>query len=209
VGHIMADMADDYANLIEEEFGGRVDLAVGESYGGCVAQYLAARHPERVGQLALVVAASRVTDAGLHFDRRLADASAAGDVQGAVDACADYLFGAGRSRLLRPALRWVIGNELAGSSACPADDIRVELAAEESFDSRSALKEITAPVLMICGDRDMFFSKQVVEETAALIPDCTLVWYRGRGHLRTAVSLRVARDIVAFATSAWGQRLAR
>ena len=32
--HRIADMADDYAGLIAEEFGGRVDVVVGESFGG-------------------------------------------------------------------------------------------------------------------------------------------------------------------------------
>ena len=35
--HTIADMADDYARLIAEEFGGRVDLVVAESFGGMVA----------------------------------------------------------------------------------------------------------------------------------------------------------------------------
>ena len=43
--HGIADMADDYAQLVTEEFGGRVDLVVAESFGGMIAQYLAARHP--------------------------------------------------------------------------------------------------------------------------------------------------------------------
>jgi pimeloyl-ACP methyl ester carboxylesterase len=37
-------MADDYGGVISEVFDGRIDLVVGESYGGMVAQYLAARH---------------------------------------------------------------------------------------------------------------------------------------------------------------------
>jgi pimeloyl-ACP methyl ester carboxylesterase len=38
------------------------------------------------------------------------------------------------------------------------------------------------PVLLVNGDRDRYFPKDLVEQTAQLIPDCTLVWYPGKGH---------------------------
>ncbi len=67
-----------------------------------------------------------------------------------------------------------------------------------SFDARPVLPHIEAPVLLICGDRDQFFPKGVVEETVDLIPDCTLVWYEGHGHIKAATSKRVAHDVLAF-----------
>ncbi len=54
-GHTIADMVDDYAQVINQAFGGRADLLVGESYGGLIAQYLAAFHPGSLGHMALVV----------------------------------------------------------------------------------------------------------------------------------------------------------
>src|SRR5688500_8829457 len=39
-GHTVADMADDYAQAIRDDLGGRMDLLVGESYGGMIAQHL-------------------------------------------------------------------------------------------------------------------------------------------------------------------------
>jgi pimeloyl-ACP methyl ester carboxylesterase len=54
------------------------------------------------------------------------------------------------------------------------------------------------PVLLICGDRDRFIPRDAAEETAKLIPGCTLIWYKG-GHLRAGSSRRVADDILAFA----------
>jgi hypothetical protein len=38
----------------------------------------------------------------------------------------------------------------------------------------------------------------VVDETARLIPDCTLVEYVGQGQMRVAGSRRVAHDVLAF-----------
>lgn len=67
-----------------------------------------------------------------------------------------------------------------------------------SFDSRPVLPRIKMPVLLLCGDRDRFFPTDVVEETVRLIPDCTLVWYAGQGHMKVATSRRVAHDVLAF-----------
>src|SRR5688572_8539531 len=76
-GHTVADMADDYAALIAEEFGGRVDLLLGNSMGGMVGFCIAARHPNAVGRLAAVAAAAWTRDEGkaadLAFARALAD----------------------------------------------------------------------------------------------------------------------------------------
>jgi pimeloyl-ACP methyl ester carboxylesterase len=68
-----------------------------------------------------------------------------------------------------------------------------------AFDSRSVLPRLTAPVLLICGDRDQFFTREVIRETAELIPDCRLTWYPGAGHVRAASSRQVPRDVLAFA----------
>lgn len=61
-GHTVASMADDYAQVITREFGGWVDLVVGETYGGTVAQYLAAFHPSCFGHVALIVTAAGASD---------------------------------------------------------------------------------------------------------------------------------------------------
>ena len=68
-GHGVADIADDYAGLIAEEFGGSVHLVVGESYGGMIAQHLAATHPSCVSQVALVVTGCEVNAWGKAVDR--------------------------------------------------------------------------------------------------------------------------------------------
>ena len=69
-GHSVAQMADDVALAIADEVGGRVDLVVGESYGGMIAQYLAARHPDRVVYAAVVAAAAEVSAWGKEVDSR-------------------------------------------------------------------------------------------------------------------------------------------
>jgi len=196
-GHSVADVADDYARLIAEEFGGSVHLVVGESYGGMVAQHLAAAHPSSANRVALVVTGCEVNAWGKAVDRRLADALRRGDRTAAGAAFAEYALPGDRWR----AVRRLLGPLVARSalSVTPTEDLLVELESELAFDSRSVLPRITAPVLLICGDRDQFFPPEVVRETAELIPDCRLTWYPGAGHVRAASSRQVPRDVLAFA----------
>lgn len=197
--HTIADMADDYARLIAEQFGGRVDLVVAESFGGMVGQYLAARHPDVFGHIALVVTAAELSDWGKDVDARMATALAAGDPRGAGTIFAEYMFPGRRVQWLRRLIGPIITRRLLSGSAFPAQDVLTEAQEEMTFDSRAVLPLIRRPVLLICGTTDQFFRRETAAETAALITDCTLVWYEGKGHLRAASSGRMARDVLAYA----------
>lgn len=197
-GHTIADMADDYAQMINQEFGGRVDLVVGESYGGMIGQYLAAFHPGSFGHVALVVTAAEASDWCKDTTSRMAAGFAAGGRSGAGAAVAGALL-AGKGmrwvcRLIGPLLGWLL---LARDD--PPEDVLTEAQAQEAFDSRAVLPRIRVPVLLLCSDRDVFFLKDVAEETAELIPDCTLIWYRGQSHPKVAfANRRVPHDVLTF-----------
>ena len=64
VGHSVEHMAADYAALITDQFGGRVDTVLGASYGGIIVLYLAANHPESAEHLVAAGAAGTVDDLG-------------------------------------------------------------------------------------------------------------------------------------------------
>ena len=197
VGHTVADIADDFAGVITEQFGGSVDLVVGESFGGMIAQYLAAEHPTCAARVALVVAGCEVSDWGREVDGRVADGLRRGDRIAAAAAFAEYVLPGDR---LRPVRRLVAPLLAKGViDANPAEDMLVEVEAEMAFDSRPVLPRIEAPVLLACGDRDQFFSPEVIRETADLIPDSRIVWYPGKAHVRAASSSQVPRDVLAFA----------
>ena len=197
-GHTIADMADDYAHVISEELGGQVDLVVGESFGGMVAQYLAARHGALCGHVAVVIAAAEVSDWGREVDSRLLSALARGDAAGVGAAFAEYALPGERSRWARRLIGPWLGRSLLSGKHYPPGDLLVETEAEMSFDSRPVLADIELPVVMLCGDRDRFFPREVVEDTARSIRDSTLVWYEGKGHIKVATSKRVPHDVLAF-----------
>src|SRR5512142_1357163 len=62
-GYTMQNMADDYATMIREEFGGPVDV-IGMSTGGSIAQHFAADHPDLVRKLVLHSSAHTLGEAG-------------------------------------------------------------------------------------------------------------------------------------------------
>jgi len=54
------------------------------------------------------------------------------------------------------------------------------------------------PVLLVCGDEDLYFPKEVYQETARLIPDCTLRMYEGAGHVGAIRDRRFPQDVLDF-----------
>ena len=194
-GHTVADMASDCARFVEEHVGAPVDLLLGESYGGMIALHVAADHPQTARRVVLVVSAAVVTPEGTDVDVRWARARAEGRHAEAGAVFLEYFLpgqrAAGVRRLLGPAA----GRLFAGSRV-PAGDLLVEADAEAAFDARPALARIPVPVLMLCGDRDRFFARSAVQATCDAVPDCSLVWYHGRGHLRAASSRRVPQDVL-------------
>ena len=67
-GYTTRDMADDYADVIEE-IGGSADLC-GLSMGGLIVQHVAANHPELVNNLVIGVSGCRVGETGRRTVRR-------------------------------------------------------------------------------------------------------------------------------------------
>ena len=197
-GHSVADMADDYAQVIAEEFGDRVDLVFGLSTGALIAQYLAALHPDSVGHVAIVVGAAEVSAWAKDVDARMAAALAAGDTGGAGTVVAEVLLPSERMRWLHRLIGPLLGRLMWAGYDCPPEDFLTEAKAEEAFDSRAVLPRIQAPVLLLCGDRDRCFSNDVIAETADLIPDCTLIWYEGQGHMKAGSNKRVPHDVLEF-----------
>lgn len=198
-GHTIPDMADDYARLIEDQFGGVVDVVVGESFGGMIGQYLAARHPDRFGHLVLIIAGCELDAWSKQIDHRFIAALRAGDIAAARAISLEYVMPESKesTRRLLGSLMW----RMLGLDGVPAGDLIIETEAGIEFDSRAVLPGITTPVLLIAGDRDRFFPRAVIEETAALIPNCTLIVHENQGHMDVANDPRTAREALQHAST--------
>ena len=139
---------------------------------------------------------------GKGLDHRMAAALAGGDTAGAGSVLAEYVFPRASGPWLRDLLAGpCVGRRLLAPSGCPAADVLIEARAELAFDARAVLPLVRPPVLLLCGGRDPFFPLAVAEETAELIPDCTLIVYERWGHFRTGSRRRVPQDVLAFVRS--------
>ena len=202
-GYSIEDMADDYAALIAAEFGGRVDIVIGSSMGGLIVQYLAANHPDCAETFVVLAAACDVTDESKDLVRRQAGVVASRDrTQRGLAAAEQMLPGPKLGwlrRLLVPlAARiwdWQTGPD---EHEYFEHDYAIESNAVIRFDSGQALPRIRVPVLLINGDRDRNYPKELVEETAHLIPDSTLVWYPGKGHDATCANPRLGPIVLDY-----------
>jgi pimeloyl-ACP methyl ester carboxylesterase len=199
VGHTMADIADDYAGLIADQFDGKVDLVVGVSYGGMVGFYLGARHPDRFGHVAICVAGYEVSERGKALDYEFARLQSEGRNGAAAALLLRDLGPAVGVPGVTRALGALMGRFMFGEThPYFASDVMVEADAEVACDARDVLPAISVPVLLVCGDEDVYFPKEVYEETARLIPDCTLRMYEGVGHVGTVMDKRFPRDVLDF-----------
>jgi pimeloyl-ACP methyl ester carboxylesterase len=191
-------MADDYAAMIREEFGGPVDL-IGVSTGGSIVQHFAADHPDLVRRLVIHSSAYVLSDEARGLQMRLAElARDRRWVEAYALMIGCVLPGTGLMKHLSRPLVW-LGSRLASMSA-PRDptDLVVTVEAEDAHDFRERLAEITAPTLVVAGDRDPFYTEALFRETAQGIPDARLILYPGMGHPASGEQFR--RDVLAFLT---------
>ena len=196
-GHTVEDMAADYAELIRADFDGKVDVVFGASYGGIIAQYIAANHPETFAHIVVALAACEVKNSDVDY------AYAFSLSQGR-----DAEAGAIMINSLYPGLpfSWMagLGGRFLARLLTSTEheyfrkDVLTEAEAEVAFDSRAALPRIEVPVLLINGSEDGYFPMDIIEETAQLIPDCTSKIYEGKNHVQAAMDKRLATDTLEF-----------
>ena len=91
--------------------------------------------------------------------------------------------------------------------SAPADptDMITLLEAEDGHDFTPRLEEVTAPMLVACGELDPFCGRELAEETAAGMPGGrALVYERQRHGLRGD---RYAQDLAGFMLELHGGRV--
>ncbi len=186
-GATIADLAGHYADAIRHEFGGPV-LVEGVSTGGSIAQQLAIDHPDLVRRLVLADTACRLSPRGRQAQRTLAEMVAADRPRQGYAALGGVMASTALGRRLMSGLMWLTAGAMA-----PKDpsDMLITIAAEDTFDSAPDLHRITAPTLVIAGERDRFYSTALFRETTERIPNAKLLLYRGKPH-GVAVTRRAA-----------------
>lgn len=198
-GYTTRDMSDDYAELIRQDFGGHVDLVMGVSYGGLIAQHFAADYPDLFGHLVIAVAAHKISDAAKRIDARYAELISQGKDRAAMAQRAEAVFPTGFLRPVMSAVLWVFGKPLLGLVTDTfRRDVVVEAGAEMAHESIGSLKRIKVPVLIVGGGDDFAFPLDEMKAMAALIEKSTLKVYSG-GHTAAFLDKRFVEDVREFA----------
>ena len=197
-GYTTRNMADDYAELIREDFGGHVDVVIGYSFGGLILQHFAADHAGLCGHLVIGGAAHQVSAAALQIDLQYATLVSQGQDRDAMAARAAAVFTRGPLRRLLAAVLWVFGKVLMG----PVDDtfrkdVLIEAQAEVNHAAIDSLKRIQVPVLIVCGADDFAFPLADVQAMAGMVPQATLKVYP-RGHSTVFLDKHFASDVREF-----------
>ena len=203
-GYTTRDMAADYGRVLEQELG--PSHVMGFSTGGSIAQYVALDRPELVGNLVLVVTASRMSEAGretcerwqrLARERRWRDLRA--------DMASATVTSETNKRLAGTFMK-VLGGLMLGTPSDPSDFLAT-LEADLGHDTTARLPELSAPTLIIGGGDDPFFPEPLLRETAGKIPDAELRVYDGVGHgVPKERKRRYEDDALAFLKAGSGSR---
>jgi pimeloyl-ACP methyl ester carboxylesterase len=188
-GYSLQNMAEDYATMIKDEFGEPVDV-IGVSTGGSIAQHFAADHPELVRKLIIHSSAYTLSDSTKRIQMRVGHLARQRQWREA------YATMVSPTRYPKPVI-W-IGSLLAGMFGAPEDpsDLVVTIEAEDKFNFKERLGQITAPTLVVAGDQDPFYPEALFRETAEGIPNARLILYKGMGHPASGKQFR--RDVLMF-----------
>ncbi len=192
-GESMSDIAGHLAAAIEADIGEPVFLT-GTSTGGSISLQLAVDRPELVRALVVVASAYRLGPRGRQVQRDLARLTRAG--QGA-EGWAEMMTAMLPAPLKRPTkpLARMIMRKMA-----PHDpsDLLVTLDAEDAFDVGDQLHRIAAPTLVVGGGKDIFYPRELFEQTAAGVQDGRAHIYSDWGHGRTSTSSSTSTLMLGF-----------
>jgi pimeloyl-ACP methyl ester carboxylesterase len=196
-GYTTKDMSDDYAQLIADEFDGHVDLVLGASYGGLIAQHFAADHGDLSDHVVIVMSAHVISDEAKRIDSRYAELIAEHRDRDAMALRADAAF-TGIARSLMAGILWLVGKPLLGKlDETFRRDVVIEARAEVNHDANEAIGRIRVPVLIVGGTQDFAFPLEALDEMQRLIPGSELKIYEG-GHTAAFLDKRFAPDVAEF-----------
>ena len=176
-GMTTRDMAED-VNLALEALGLSGICLVGVSQGGMIAQWLAVRHPDKVGKLVLTVTLCRPNPTVEEAVRVWTEMAERGDYRGIMLDTAERSYSEKRIRQAR------VSAALIGSLGRPKSFDRFLIQARScvTHNAYDQLETVSCPVLVIGGKQDRIVTGEASEEIARRIPGCELYMYPDLGH---------------------------
>ncbi|NMO03506.1 alpha/beta fold hydrolase [Gordonia sp. TBRC 11910] len=212
--YTLADMAADAVALLDHLDIGAAHV-VGRSMGGMIAQTIAARYPERVATLTSLYSTTgdkKVGQPATSTMLMLVSPPPKNRVQFVREhlRMTAHLAGVGYplDEVEETAHAVTTWNRTDGDSA--AGTARQIQAIQASGDRTAEVATITAPTLIVNGDRDLIVAPSGGEATAAAIGDSRHIVVPGMGHhLPDALALTIADHVVAHVGATTGQEIGK
>jgi len=199
-GYTTRDMSNDFAEMIREYFSGKVDVVIGMSYGGLIAQHFAADHPNLFNHIVLAMTGLRVSAEGLALDEKYAELLSQGKSGAAYAEIMNASYPPGIKKSIHDSSFWLASRSMKKPKRESfASDILIEVKAEKEHDPTGSLPKIKMPVLVISGDRDYYFPVELVREMERFMPNSIVRIYAGRGRDALEDS-KFAGDVIEFVT---------
>ncbi len=170
-GYSIAAMAGDVLAVLTTEGIERASL-IGLSLGGCVALQTAVLAPDRVSGLVLVNTFAKLRHTGMRWGRVVRLRRALGDADGLARLVAASLFDV-------PEVQALVYERLRHNDV---GAIRRTMWAVARFDARRQLGQVTAPALVLAGDRDRTVPRLCADDLMAGLPSARLQLIPDAGH---------------------------
>jgi pimeloyl-ACP methyl ester carboxylesterase len=182
-GYTIETMADDYAELIKEEFEAPIDI-IGQSTGGSIAIAFAVRHPDLVRKLVIHSSAYKLSESARKLQKMVARQGSERNWVGAYANMMDYILPVKQPQrfLFQLVFPWISWSAGLFDHPRDASDLCVTVDAEDRFNYKTKLTDIKAPTLLAAGEKDPFYSPELFKDTAAGIPGAVLKLYPNMGH---------------------------
>ncbi len=196
-GYTLRDMSHDYAQMIQDEFGGAVDI-IGLSTGGSILLHFVADHPDLVRKAIIHSSAHSFNQEARDLQMAVAHAAQEGRWAKAYALLFGFMQPHERwKRLVMSPLLW-LGSVIIAFFHSPSDpsDLVVTVMAEDQRCFRDDLHRIQVPVLVVAGSQDPFYSEELFQQTAEGIPGAKIILYPKMGH--PAQGKQFQEDVLAF-----------
>ena len=193
--HSQEEIAHASAEFIQEKY--RSGIVFGISYGGFISIPFAALYPELVQKMVLLVSAYAPSEEGALLMKEFMQLIEKKNQYAAVKKFNSLIFNnflRALSKIITWTKRksWETGVNPSSTFINAYDQILKTNGATKKY-----LPKIKAPTLVVGGDRDQFFSKELFKETADLIPEGKLELYHDQGHYLPIEKMKSVKAVLA------------